>query len=159
MFGFFKKKEKKNVIVAYGEGKFVPITEVPDPIFSEKMMGDGVAILLSGDTIYAPCDASVTMVATTFHAIGLTLDSGMELLIHIGLDTVNLNGEGFTPLTKVDDKVKKGDPLMKLDLDVMKKNELELYTPIIVLNGEEHPFEDIHTSDDIKVGDALLEIK
>ena len=83
MFNFFKKKNDNKKLVAYAKGKFIPITDVPDPIFSEKMMGDGVAILVKGDTIYAPCDAKVAMVATTFHAVGLNLADGTELLIHI----------------------------------------------------------------------------
>ena len=158
MFNFFKKKENKNTLVAYADGKFVPITEVPDPIFSEKMMGDGVAILVEGDTIYAPCDAKVAMVATTFHAVGLNLTDGTELLIHIGLETVNLNGKGFTPLVKAEDQVKKGQAIMKIDLNVMKENNLELYTPLVVLNHEEHPFKDVHESNEIHVGDKLIEL-
>ena len=157
MFSFFKKK-KKNTADAYAKGKFVPITEVPDPIFSEKMMGDGVAILVEGDTIYSPVDAKITMIAPTFHAIGLTLDSGMELLIHIGLETVALNGDGFTPLVKANDTVTKGTPLMKIDLETMKKNNLELYTPLIVLNYQDHPFTDIHKSEEVNVGDPLIQI-
>lgn len=158
MFNFFKKKENKNTLAAYADGKFVPITEVPDPIFSEKMMGDGVAILVEGDTVYAPCDAKVAMVATTFHAVGLNLEDGTELLIHIGLETVNLNGKGFTPLVKADDQVKKGQAIMKIDLNVMKENNLELYTPLVVLNHEEHPFKDVHESNEIHVGDKLIEL-
>ena len=159
MFNFFKKKkDDSNVLNAYADGKFVPITEVPDPIFSEKMMGDGVAILVEGDTVYAPCDAKVAMVATTFHAVGLNLADGTELLIHIGLETVNLNGKGFTPLVKANDEVKKGQPIMKIDLNVMKENNLQLYTPLVVLNHVEHPFKDVHENENIKVGDKLIEL-
>ena len=129
----------------------------PDPIFSEKMMGDGVAILVEGDTIYAPCDAKVAMVATTFHAVGLNLADGTELLIHIGLETVNLKGKGFTPLVKTNDEIKKGQPIMKVDLSVMKENNLELYTPLVVLNHDSHPFKDIHNNDNIEVGDDLIQ--
>lgn len=157
MFNFFKKKNDNKKLVAYAKGKFIPITDVPDPIFSEKMMGDGVAILVKGDTIYAPCDAKVAMVATTFHAVGLNLADGTELLIHIGLETVNLNGKGFTPLVKANDEIKKGQPIMKVDLNVMKENNLELYTPLVVLNHDSHPFKDIHTKDNIEIGDDLIQ--
>lgn len=158
MFNFFKKKNDNKKLVAYAKGKFIPITDVPDPIFSEKMMGDGVAILVKGDTIYAPCDAKVAMVATTFHVVGLNLADGTELLIHIGLETVNLNGKGFTPLVKANDEIKKGQPIMKVDLNVMKENNLELYTPLVVLNHDSHPFKDIHTGDNIEVGDDLIQL-
>lgn len=121
------------------------------------MMGDGVAILVEGDTIYAPCDAKVAMVATTFHAVGLNLADGTELLIHIGLETVNLKGKGFTPLVKTNDEIKKGQPIMKVDLSVMKENNLELYTPLVVLNHDSHPFKDIHNNDNIEVGDDLIQ--
>lgn len=110
-----------------------------------------------GDTIYAPCDAKVAMVATTYHAVGLNLADGTELLIHIGLETVNLNGKGFTPLVKANDEIKKGQPIMKIDLNVMKENNLELYTPLVVLNQDSHPFKDIHKQDDIEVGDELIQ--
>lgn len=158
MFNFLnKKKSYKKILVSYAKGNFIPITDVPDPIFSEKMMGDGVAILVDGDTIYAPCDAKVAMVATTYHAVGLNLADGTELLIHIGLETVNLNGKGFTPLVKANDEIKKGQPIMKIDLNVMKENNLELYTPLVILNQDSHPFKDIHKQDDIEVGDELIQ--
>ena len=97
------------------------------------------------------------MVATTFHAVGLNLADGTELLIHIGLETVNLKGKGFTPLVKTNDEIKKGQPIMKVDLSVMKENNLELYTPLVVLNHDSHPFKDIHNNDNIEVGDDLIQ--
>lgn len=80
------------------------------------------------------------------------------MLIHIGLETVNLNGKGFTPSVKAEDQVKKGQAIMKIDLNVMKENNLELYTPLVVLNHEEHLFKDVHESNEIHVGDKRIEL-
>ena len=96
MFKFFKGKEKGNVLYAPCKGKVVPLTEVPDPTFSEKLLGDGFAVIPTEGKVYAPADAEVTMVFDTLHAITLTSSQGAEILIHIGLDTVTLKGAPFT---------------------------------------------------------------
>ena len=134
MFNFFKKKNDNKKLVAYAKGKFIPITDVPDPIFSEKMMGDGVAILVKGDTIYAPCDAKVAMVATTFHAVGLNLADGTELLIHIGLETVNLNGKYFHVQVQAGQQVKAGDLLVTFEMNRLKE---EGYDASVMLIGSD----------------------
>ena len=96
---------------AFVSGDLVDISEVPDDAFSQKMMGDGVAIKPSGDTIVAPADATVSMIMeSSLHAIGLELSNGAEVLIHIGLDTVNMNGDGFTLLTQQDARSKPVTP-------------------------------------------------
>ena len=116
MFKFFKGKEKGNVLYAPCKGKVVPLTEVPDPTFSEKLLGDGFAVIPIEGKVYAPADAEVTMVFDTLHAITLTSSQGAEILIHIGLDTVTLKGAPFTAHVAAGDKVKKGDLLMDVDL-------------------------------------------
>lgn len=117
MLGFFKNKSKGKVICSPCNGRVVPITEVPDPTFSEKILGDGVAVIPSEGRFYAPADGEVTAVFDTLHAFTMTTTQGVELLLHIGLDTVVLKGAPFTSHISVGDQVKKGDLLMEADLE------------------------------------------
>lgn len=128
MFDFFNKEQK---IMAPVTGKTVDITEVPDEVFSSKMVGDGVAIEPTGDTFVAPADGELKLLFVTNHAYALELKKGVEILIHIGLDTVALNGEGFTALKKQGDIVKKGEPIVKIDLDFIKSKGINLISPVI----------------------------
>lgn len=128
--GFFKKKVKQKLIFPFIDGTTMAIEEVPDEAFATKLMGDGIAIDPANGTVYAPCDAKVTMVADTGHAVGLETADGLELLIHVGIDTVGLKGEGFKLLTAENKKVKKGDPLIEFDIDFVKSKEL---SPIVIL--------------------------
>lgn len=128
MFGLFKKE---GILVAPVSGKTVDITTVPDAVFAEKMAGDGLAIDPTGDTIVAPADGELTMLFGTKHAFGMTLDKGVQILVHIGLDTVSLNGEGFTALKNQGDMVKKGDPIVKIDREFILSKGLSLITPVI----------------------------
>lgn len=136
MFKIFKKKEPL-ILYAPVTGTSIALENVPDPVFAEKMMGDGIAFIPESDTICAPCDGKVTMIANTLHAIGITAENGAEILIHIGLDTVNLNGKGFTSLVNVGDKIKIGTPLVKIDMVFMKEHEMVLTTPMVVTNTNE----------------------
>ena len=104
MFGLFKSKEKGSILHSPCNGKVVPITEVPDPTFAEKILGDGFAVIPAEGKVYAPADGEITMVFDTLHAVTMTTTQGIEVLIHIGLDTVNLKGEPFTA------HVKAGEP-------------------------------------------------
>ena len=109
MLDFLKGKRKGNCIGSPCKGRAVALTEVPDPAFSEKILGDGFAVIPSEGKIYAPADGEVTVVFDTLHAVGMTSSMGTEILIHIGLDTVTLGGEPFQAHVAVGDKVKKGD--------------------------------------------------
>lgn len=131
MFNFFKKS---NNLVSPISGEIVDLSQVPDPVFAEKMTGDGVAINPTGNTIVAPADCTVSLIFGTKHAIGLTTDTGLELLIHFGLETVTLNGEGFEPLVEQGQKVKVGTPLMKVDTDLIASKGLKLITPFLITN-------------------------
>lgn len=108
MLGFFrgkgKRKENKNENIIYTpcKGTVVPITEVPDPVFSEKVLGDGFAVIPAEGKIYAPTDGEVTLVFDTLHAVGMTSSMGTEILIHIGLDTVTLGGEPCSIISHVE---------------------------------------------------------
>ena len=114
------------------EGEAVELTGVPDQVFSEKMMGDGVAIKPTSGTVRAPFDGEVVTDFPTKHALGLTNEGGLELLVHFGLDTVNLKGEGFDLKVAAGDKIKKGDVLMEVDLDYIRENAKSDITPIII---------------------------
>ena len=117
MLSFFKKKAAKSeeaangkTMKAYLTGKVIPIEEVNDGVFSAKIMGDGIAIIPENEVLTAPADGEITVVMDgSFHAVGMRLDNGVEVLLHIGVDTVGMNGEGFKPYVTVGDKVKTGD--------------------------------------------------
>ncbi|PLT28726.1 PTS sugar transporter subunit IIA [Peribacillus deserti] len=136
----FGKKEtnqiKEEVVTAPATGKVVPLSQVPDPVFAEKMMGDGLAIDPSEGVIAAPVDAEVIQVFPTKHAVGLKTATGAELLIHIGLETVSMNGEGFETHVSAGDKVKKGQKLVSFDLPLIREKAKSTITPIIVTNGD-----------------------
>ncbi|GAA1653012.1 N-acetylglucosamine-specific PTS transporter subunit IIBC [Microbacterium flavum] len=117
-------------------GRVLALAEVPDPMFAQGTMGPGVAIDPSGDTIIAPAAATVASVFPTGHAIGLVLEDGTELLIHIGIDTVGLKGDGFETLVNTGDKVEAGTPLIRFDADKIRAAGLSAITPVIVLNDE-----------------------
>lgn len=118
-------------------GKVVDITEVSDPVFSQKMMGEGIAIEPSDGNVVSPVDGVVVQVFPTKHAVGLKTKSGLELLIHIGLETVNLDGEGFEAFVKAGDKVKRGDKLVSFDLEIIKEKATSTISPLIITNMDE----------------------
>lgn len=132
--------EKKNrvqiiQITAPVSGKVVALEDVPDPVFSGKMMGDGCAIIPSDGKIYSPVDGTVASVAPTKHAIGFTDTNGVDILVHFGLETVGLNGEPFNVLVKQGDKVKKGQLVAEANLDLLKEKNINPITPVIVCGG------------------------
>lgn len=118
-------------------GRVLPLSAVPDPMFAEGTMGPGLAVDPSGDTVAAPADATVATVFPTGHAVGLALADGTELLIHVGIDTVSLKGDGFETLVKAGDRVTVGTPLLRFDVAKIRAAGLSPITPIIVLNNEE----------------------
>lgn len=136
MFGFKKKEAPKESLYAVVDGTLIPIEDVKDPVFSEKMMGDGFAIESTGDTIYACADASIKMLFPSNHAIGLELKNGMEILIHVGIDTVNENGTGFSCLCKQGDHVVKGQPLLKMDRSYLLEKGYDLAVIVIFTNKD-----------------------
>lgn len=117
-------------------GTLIPIEDVPDPTFSEKMMGDGFAVVPTEGKVVAPIDGEIVQVFPTKHAIGMKTAGELEILIHIGLDTVNLGGEGFTTHIKEGDKVQKGELLVEFQIDVIKNNATSTITPVVITNVE-----------------------
>lgn len=140
IFDIFKKNKnrKKEVeILAPVTGELLDISEVPDEAFAQKMMGDGFAVKSYDGIVLSPVDAEVALVFETKHAIGLKTDDGLELLIHFGIDTVKLGGQGFEVLVKQGDRVKAGDKLMKADIEFIKANATSDITPVVFTNLEE----------------------
>ena len=115
-------------------GNVIRIEDVPDKIFAEKMMGDGFAIEPMGNIVVAPVSGEITSLFTTKHAIGITSENGLEILIHVGMDTVSLKGEGFTSYVKQGDKVKIGDKLLSVDFDFIKEKVPSIITPVVFTN-------------------------
>ncbi|GEL06444.1 PTS sugar transporter subunit IIA [Rummeliibacillus stabekisii] len=133
--GFFKKDTIEDPSLTMPlEGRIIPIEEVPDPVFSQKMMGDGFAIVPTNSTVVSPVNGKVISVFPTKHAINLLDDQGREILLHIGLETVSLNGLGFTPFVKDGQKVKKGDRLMDVDFDTIKKKVPSIISSVVFTN-------------------------
>lgn len=123
---FFKKNKKTEILNAYITGKQISLTQVNDPVFSTGMMGDGIAIVPDTEMIVAPADGVIVSANPDMkHAIGLKFDNGVSALIHIGLETVNLKGEGFEVFVKQGQRVKKGSPLVKFDKQVLIANNLD----------------------------------
>lgn len=136
MIGMFKKlfeKEKQLSWLAPMSGTMVPIENNPDPAFAGKMLGDGFCIDPSDHKIYAPADGEV-MVFPTKHAIGIKMKNAYEILIHYGIDTVNLNGEGFTAHVSTGQQIKAGDLLLEVDVDKIKEKVPTLITAVVITN-------------------------
>ncbi len=158
MLGFLKGKTKGNVIGSPCNGKAVPITEVPDPTFSEKMLGDGFAVIPSEGKIYAPADGEVSMVFDTLHAVTMTTDQGVELLIHVGLDTVTLKGAPFKAHVTAGDHVKKGDLLMDADLEKIMAAGLNTITPVLVCNTDDYEKITLLKEGEVTPGEEIIKI-
>ena len=118
-------------------GKIIPLAELADPVFAEGTLGQGVGILPSEGRLYAPADGKITGLFHTHHAFNILTDQGTELLIHVGMNTVELNGKGFHPRKQQGDRVKRGDLLMEFDLDVIKEAGLSAETPVLITNPDE----------------------
>ena len=158
--GFFKKLfgKKTDNFYAPMAGKAVPISEVPDPTFAEGLLGNGIAIEPSEGKVYAPCDATVDMMFTTGHAVSLVADCGAEVLIHVGLETVSLEGKPFKVYAASGDKVKKGQLLMEVDLDAVKAAGLPIITPMLICNTDEYPTFNTIVGKNVTNDDGVIEL-
>lgn len=151
--------EKKNfsdgVILSPLDGRAIPLSQVPDEVFSSGMLGDGVAVLPDNGNVYAPADATINDVFDSKHAISMTADFGAEILIHFGLETVNLNGKFFSPTVSNGEKVKAGQLIMKVELDKLKESGYNISTPVVIANSAEYIFGDM-ADGVLKHGDNLI---
>lgn len=137
MFKNLFKKAKPLEIYTPVNGEIIPIEEVPDPVFSQKMMGEGVAVIPSTGNIHAPVDGTIMLVADTKHAIGIRAEDGTEILVHIGLETVSLKGQGFTVAVNMGDKVSVGQLLIEVDWEYIGKHAKSIVTPIVITNSHD----------------------
>ena len=154
-----KMSEKRITIVSPASGTSVLLEQVPDAVFSDKIMGDGMAVIPSDGKFLSPVDGEVASVADSLHAIGFQAEDGFDVLIHIGLDTVKLNGEGFKVFVNVGDKVKKGDLVAEVDLQVLANNGLNPITPVIMCDGLDDR-ELLYTEGETEAGKTIIcEIK
>ena len=160
MLDFLKGKRKGNCIGSPCKGKAVALTEVPDPTFSEKILGDGFAVIPSEGKIYAPADGEVTVVFDTLHAITMTTDQGAELLIHIGLDTVTLKGAPPTHSVAAGATIsqKMGDLLLDADHGKIQEAGLHIITPVLVCNTDEYNKISILKEGEVSPGEDVLQI-
>lgn len=140
-------------------GHAIPLADVNDAVFSQKVMGNGLAIQPSEGKVYAPFDGEVASLFETKHAIGLLGDNGMEMLIHIGIDTVNLQGQYYEAHVKVGDRVKKGDLLISFDKNAIEKAGYETVTPIILTNTDSYTAIEMQTGCDVRPGDVVLTVQ
>ena len=134
-----KAQEFNGKILAPISGKLLPLSEVPDDVFAQKMIGDGVAIESNASgTMLAPASGRLEKVFETNHAFSIVTPEGIEIFVHFGMDTVQLEGKGFERLAEEGTVVKAGDPLIKYDYDFLKANAKSIITPVIISNFEEY---------------------
>ena len=144
LFDLFKGKKEAETqefngkVFAPISGKLLPLSEVPDEVFAQKMIGDGVAIEPSeSGVMLAPADGKLEKIFETNHAFSIVTPSGLAIFVHFGMDTVKLEGKGFERLVNEGDVVKKGTPLIKYDYDFLKENAKSIITPVIISNPDE----------------------
>lgn len=156
MFGFLKRKTAE--IKSPVDGRVVAIESVDDEVFSQKLAGDGVAIEPMSDIFTAPIDGTITKIFSTNHAYSIKSDRDLEVMVHIGLDTVLLEGRGFEALANEGDIVKSGDSIIKVDLDYIRKNAKSTITPIIITDSSEYKTIDKRLNI-VKRQDIIMEVK
>lgn len=156
----FGKSEKNNGNQVYAPiaGKAVAISEVPDPTFAEGMLGNGIAILPTEGKVFSPVDGTVDMMFSTGHAVSLVSDSGVEILIHVGLETVSLEGKPFKIAVQNGDKIKKGQLLMEVDLEAIKAAGLPTITPVVICNTDNYPKFKTNVGKDVTNADVVIEL-
>lgn len=140
-------------------GKVIELEKVNDPVFSSGAMGKGVAIEPIDNKVYAPFDGVIEFIADTKHAIGLLSDDGVEVLIHVGMDTVKMNGKGFDVKTKVNSKVKAGDLLLEFDKSVIEKEGYSLITPIVITNADNYEDKQLNINKEVESGKTIINLK
>lgn len=159
MFELLKKLNKQKLF-STNDGLVIPLSDIDDEVFSKELIGQGLAIKPYNQIVYSPVDGVIEMIFPTNHALGIRLDNGLELLIHIGIDTVKLKGTGFKRISDVDSRVKKGDPLIEFDKKVIENagysNEIIL---VITSPKNSYSIDKIDQSKQVKVGEILFEVK
>lgn len=137
MWNPFKKAPAAEQVYRPVAGEVITLDDVPDPVFAGRSIGDGFAVLPTDGVFRAPVDGELALLAETLHAFAVRTDAGAEVLVHIGVDTVTLKGEGFTALATMGDRVRVGDPVIQVDLASVADKVPSMATPVIVTNGDE----------------------
>lgn len=152
-------KQSKQPIASPLRGRVLPLSELPDPVFSDRILGDGCAIFPEDGNIYSPVDGIVSSIAETRHAYGFLSKDGVEVLVHFGLETVSLGGEGFHSLKKEGDEVKRGEKIAEVDLSLLREKGISLTTPVLITNAPEGAaIQRISKSETVEVGEELLSL-
>ncbi len=141
------------------KGTLMPLSEVKDEVFSSGALGQGIAVEPAVGEVYAPCDGVISTFFETGHAIGISADDGGEVLIHVGMDTVNLKGEGFTPKAKEGDRVKAGDLLLKFDIPFIKSKGYSVVTPVVLSNSDDYQAIETAPAGKVEVGSTIISYK
>ncbi|RWR13926.1 PTS sugar transporter subunit IIA [Siminovitchia fortis] len=150
------KTKKELEVKAPLEGKVIPLAEVPDPVFAEKMMGDGLAIIPAGGKVVSPVDGELVQIFPTKHALGFRTRQGVELLLHIGLDTVMMKGEGFRVYVEEGTKVEAGQLLLEFSLELVEEKAKSPITPLVITNGEAVEELELHLAEQAIPGETVL---
>ncbi|PSL43271.1 PTS system IIA component (Glc family) [Salsuginibacillus halophilus] len=154
---FGKKSEPAQVQVkSPANGSFVSLTEVDDPTFSEKMMGDGFAVAPADGKIVSPVKGKITQVFPTKHAVGIRSDEGLDVLVHIGLETVSMNGDGFEAHVGEGDSVNAGDLMVEFDVDKVNEQAKSTTTPVVFTEGDQITSIDVESVTDVSAGETLV---
>ena len=158
--GFFKKFFGKQTDCLYAPvaGEAVPISQVSDPTIGEEILGKGIAIRPTEGKVLAPCDGKVDMMFDTGHAVTLVADFGAEVLIHVGLDTVNLKGKHYTIHAHAGDTVKKGQLLIEFDMEAIRAEGYDVITPMVICNSTDFPTFQTHVGQTVTNGDVVIEL-
>ena len=150
-----EQEMSRMLILSPLDGRVIPLEEVPDEVFAEKVLGDGAAVIPENGNIYSPIDGEIVSIPESLHAYGIRSDAGIEMIVHFGLETVNLKGEGFSPKVKVGDRVKAGQLLCTADMDFLKSKGINTVTPVLVTDGAEEGSFSVKTGE-IRHGEEIM---
>lgn len=162
MLKFLKRKRNLEVLYAPCNGRVVQLEDIEDQVFSQKMMGDGIGIIPEDENIYSPVDGEVLQIFNTKHAVVIKSSNNKNILIHVGLETVSLNGVPFKLNVSVGNKLSKGDKIMTVDLEYIKSKGLKTITPIIIMNDLEESKKIIvekTLKEEVRLGEELYKVK
>ena len=151
-----KKRKKGTVISSPLKGECIPIKDVKDPTFAEEILGKGIAIIPAEGKVYAPADGVVSTVFPTGHAVGVTTRDGVEILIHVGMDTVELKGQFFKTVVEADQKVKRGDLLLEADMEEISNAGYDTVTPMIICNSSDFSEITCKTEGMVEAGEEVM---
>lgn len=151
----FGHKKLEGFMVSPMNGKMVSVREIPDEVFSEKILGDGAAVIPEDDTVVSPVDGEIVQIADTGHAFCIRSDDGLDVLLHIGVDTVNMKGEGFESLVSVGQKVKKGEKIATADVKLIEEKGYPLHSAVLITNMQEIENMDTYTGE-ARAGETKL---